>query len=258
MPWFPFLIKQISSMKPALVFCLSIIALRSFAGGPSNLVKINLPPLFLRTVSVQYERTFLRNFSGCVQVGQSRELSMNTLMNRYIGSAQSETLKKINSSITFDKLYTTGSTYFTPELRLYLSLKGAPKGFYLSGYYRIATTKVHADFSYRDSANSSSTVNMEGRLNGFFPGAMLGYQKQFLHFFTMDIWLAGVQWGSSKATFEATGDFHSINKEGVKEFIESNMKNGSASVTMNDQKITADYTGKSLGFRFGFCLGIAF
>jgi len=246
-------------MKRLLIFIFIGISFHAVGKDlPKNVIKINLAPVFLKTISLQYERTFLRNFSLCLQFGQSGDMSMGVFMNRYLDSRQNETLEKIRSTITMKKLYTSGSTYITPELRLYLSLRGAPKGVYIAPYYRIATTKLHAEFMYQDSNSVSQPVNFEGRLNGFYPGVMLGYQKTLLRFITMDVWLGGVQWGSSKATLEATGDFHTINKQGVRDFLQDNVKDGSADVTIEDNKITANYNGKTIGFRFGFCIGIAF
>jgi hypothetical protein len=36
------------------------------------------------------------------------------------------------------------------------------------------------------------------------------------------------------------------------------VKTGTCNVTMDDKNLNVDYNGKTIGFRIGFCLGVAF
>lgn len=234
-------------------------ALGLMKGNPKNVLKMNLIPIAFKTYSFQYEHSFMRNLSMCLQVGYNSEMRLGTYINRILDTVSNDKLNAVRAKFSLTELSTTGNTYITPEIRIYLSRKGAPNGFYLAPYYRFTTSKVHATFNYKDSNNVDIPIVFTGNLNSVRPGVMVGYQKSFLKRLVVDFWLGGVQFGSSKASFDATSDFTKVDKEGVVQFVEDNFKYGNATVTIDsDTHAKLDYTGKTNGFRVGLCLGFRF
>ena len=247
--------------KKVILFLISAFSFSnafSLFGPTKHVLKINVPPLLFNVYSVQYEHPFLRNFSWCVQAGYSNGLSLGTYINRVMDSKQNILLDKIKSNMNLKELYTTQSLYLTPEVRVYISRKGAPKGFYLAPYLRLSRSMMNAKFIYKDSNNVEKSILFSGHINGFNPGIMVGYQKVLLRHIVIDFWFGGVQFGSSTATLTANGDYTGVEKQGVTDFIQNNMKYGSATANFNNSNASIDYKGKSASYRLGLCVGFCF
>jgi hypothetical protein len=226
-------------------------------GEPKNVLKINLVPAFFKVYSFQYERVLKKHFSFCVQSGFGSEIRLSSQTNRFMDSVNSPGMQNTGAYLTFTELYTTRNFYFTPEFRLYL--KTAPKGLYLAPYYRLATSKLNGTFTYRDSDQVETPVKLTGNLNRFHPGVMLGYQRTFVKYLVLDLWILGYQFGNSRSTLDAHADFNKVSKEGFADFVSSNVKNGSASVTYTGNDHAAiRYTSRSYGGRIGVCIGFRF
>ncbi len=225
---------------------------------PKHVLKLNVPPLLFHVYSAQYEHPFLRNFSWCVQAGYSNGLSLGTYIDRVMDSKQNILLDKIRSNMNLKELYTTQSLYLTPEVRVYISRKGSPNGFYLAPYLRLSRSNINAKFLYKDSNNVEKSILFTGHLNGFNPGVMVGYQKVLLRHIVIDFWFGGVQFGSSTATLTANGDYTGVEKQGVTDFIQNNMKYGTATASFNNSNASIDYKGKSATYRLGLCIGFCF
>ncbi len=226
---------------------------------PKNVLKINLVPLLFKTYSIQYERTIFRNFSIGVQGGYNSELRLGTYINKVLDTVSNARLMAVRAKVTMTELSTSGNVYFTPEIRLYLSRKGAPNGFYIAPYLRFSTTNVNSTLIYKDSNNNNIPILFTGRMTSIHPGVLLGYQKSILKRLVVDFWLGGIQFGSSKATFDAEADFKKLDQQGFIDFVHDNFKYGSSTLTIaNDAHAQMQYTGKSSGFRIGLCVGFRF
>ena len=130
-----------------------------------NLLKINLPVLYFKTYSLQYERSFLRNFSACLQTVFNSKLILDPYLNKILDNVPDPKLQKVRAKVSLSELYTTNNTYFTPEIRIYLSIKGSPQGIYLAPYLRFSSSTVHATFLYKDSNNTDIPMVFKGKLN---------------------------------------------------------------------------------------------
>lgn len=228
-------------------------------GDPKNSLKINLLPLFFQTYSVQYERRLLKNISFCVQGAYNSQMRLGTFINRVLDTVSDERLNIIRAKVSLSELSTTNSIYLTPEFRLYISRHGVPNGFYLAPYLRFSSTTVHAIFTYKDSSLSEIPILFTGQLSGIHPGVMFGYQKSFLKRIVVDFWFGGVQFGSSKASFDAYADFKKVDKQGLINFVQNNFKYGTSTLTIDsDEHALIQYLGKSSGFRIGLCVGFRF
>ncbi len=233
-------------------------ALGLVKGDPKNVLKINVVPLILKTYSFQYERIVFRNFSFCVQAGYNSEMRLGTYINRVLDTITNSNLIAARAKVSLTELSTSGNVYFTPEIRLYLSRKGAPNGFYIAPYLRFSTTNIHATLIYKDSMSAAMPIIFTGHMRSVHPGVLLGYQKSFLRRFVIDFWFGGIQFGRSKAVFNAEADFTKVDQQGLVSFVEDNIKLGTSTLAITNNNAQMQYTGNSSGFRVGLCIGFRF
>jgi hypothetical protein len=210
-----------------------------------NVLKINLLPLYFKIYSLQYERTFLRNFSICLQAGYNAELRLDPYINRVLDTVSNANLIKVRSKVSLNELTISSNAYITPELRIYLSIRGAPNGFYIAPYLRFSSSTIHATFLYKDSNNAEIPITFKGKVSAMLPGAMFGYQQSFFKRIVIDFWLIGLQFGSTKASFDAYADYTKVDKQGFANFVQGNMKYGTATVNIDSNThALLEYTGK--------------
>lgn len=178
----------------------------SSAYGNQNILKLNLTSLGFVNVYLQDEYTL--NGSSSVALGlsymPSRSLPSVVIDNDPNGNA---------GNISFSGFS------ITPEYRWYVK-KHAPKGFYLAPYLRY--TKYTTDsysFSY-DRSGTNGTVKdvatLEGSLSGIGLGLMIGDQFKLGDHVTLDWWIIGAGYSSSKIEMSGTGNFSTSQQEDLR------------------------------------------
>ena len=106
-------------MKSKLVVTglfLTILLFQQDIKAQSNIVKVNLTPLAIKNVSLQYERSLLKKFSVALGLGFIPDRPMPTYIPEVPG------LKELEFS----------GFSITPEIRIYPLLKDSPRGFYIA------------------------------------------------------------------------------------------------------------------------------
>jgi hypothetical protein len=173
-------------------FCLLAIASigqsRKDTLDQKNLVKVNLSSLALRNFSFQYERKVASRLS--VALGVSLMPEGNIPFKDQISNFADdpEVTKRLDE-------FQTGSFAITPELRWYISRKGAPRGFYLAPFARYA--KYTAKLPQFDIENTSKSIDLGGDIQAFTGGLLLGSQWRLSKLVYLDLWLLGPNYGSS-------------------------------------------------------------
>ena len=174
----------------ALLMSLPVFAQRRDSVFTRNLLKVNLTAFAVKTLSLQYERIVASRFS--LAFGYKRiekdHLPLQEEFSAYLDNDESARQMK-NLRV--------GGQAFTPELRFYLSRKGAPKGFYAAPYVRYANFDLELPYEF-DFNSTVETVNMSGELRTFGGGLMFGGQFRIFRFLYADIWLAGGHYGFAK------------------------------------------------------------
>lgn len=172
---------------------------------PHNLIKINLPPLLLKSYSLQYERILNRKFSVSVQYRMmpETELPFKSSILKLIDNEDADTKKIIDE-------FRMSNYAITPEVRFYLSKKGFGRGFYIAPFYRYASfTSNNLNVFFTDENNAEQSIKMSGKLTANTFGLALGVQSALGKHVVLDMGLIGPHYGSAKGEFNGTSS-HSL------------------------------------------------
>ncbi len=158
-----------------------------------NIVKINLPALAFKNISVEYER----------QVGKKSSVSINVHTIPFGQLPFQSAFKNIfnNSNVQYDK-FKLGSFGVVPEFRYYVGRKGALHGFYIGPFVSISNYKMNLPINYN---NNTKPGIFDGKLNAITGGLQLGKQFRLGNSLTLDWWILGPNYGSANGTLNFTG-----------------------------------------------------
>jgi len=231
-----------------------------------NVVKLNLMPLFWKTISVQYEYAFHKNMSGA--------LGFYYFVKRPLPQIFAPPADKPDG---WKNPYIAGWA-ITPEFRFYPGAKTenqAPHGFYIAPYFRYVSYSLIADYyDIGVDANNIPYNNqfaMRATYSGFAGGLMIGSQWILNKNFSIDWWIFGGGAGPSKLTIAVETVAGNVNlstqdQEDLKVDIQNNIgslgKYGSGSLNIETSPTTAKIQVKGIPMTslrgFGFTLGYAF
>ena len=230
---------------------------------PKNVIKLNLSQLALTNISLQYERSFHKNFSAA--------LGVSYLIPRQIPS-QIFTPSVNGEGYQLPKF---GGWAITPEIRFYPGKKvkhKAPHGFYMAPYFRYAKYTLNSDYVDVDSITGvKHNYTVKANYSGFTAGLMLGSQWLIGKHFSIDWWIVGGGYGSAKFKIFAEDADGTINmspqeQENLKQDIKSNtgelgsFGKGEVSVETTSNSATTTVSGlPMISLRgFGLTLGFTF
>jgi hypothetical protein len=175
-------VKEVKDEKPSLV--------------KKNIIKINLPALAFKNISVEYERA----------IGKKTSISLNVHTIPFGKLPFQSIFKDItdNSDVKYDQ-FKLGSFGVVPELRFYLGKKGALHGFYIGPFVTYNTYKMNLPISY-SSGTTTKTGIFDGKLNAVTGGLQIGSQFSLGKNVVLDWWIFGPNYGSANGTltFAAT------------------------------------------------------
>lgn len=159
-----------------------------------NILKINLPALAFKNISVEYER----------QIGKKSSVSVNVHTIPFGQLPFQSAFKNLasNSGVQYDQ-FKLGSFGVVPEFRFYLGKKGNMHGFYIGPFASISNYKMSLPISYT-SGNASKTGIFDGTLNTFTGGLQFGTQFSLGKNVVLDWWLFGPNYGSATGTLTLT------------------------------------------------------
>lgn len=240
-----------------LLFLLLCIPFISEAQVPilsgKNIVKLNASSLVAKNFHITYERKLTGRISaslGFRTMGKSTVPFKSVLENVFDG-----TDFNIND-------FKIGNTAFTPEVRFYLG-KGNLRGFYVAPYMRFASFDITAPINYTYNNGSGSTTEsapMSGKITSTSGGIMFGTQHRIFKVLTLDIWIIGGHYGSSKGTLSVTRNFSTQQeRDALKQELDNidapPFKFKNATVTSTGASIQSDgpWAGiRGLGINIGF------
>lgn len=162
-----------------------------------NLLKINVLPLTVGNIALEYEKPIASNITlnGTLSWRPKISFPFKSVMENFIDD---------DSSILNDAKL--GSFSITPEVRFYLSKKEAFKGFYIAPYMKYSNYSIRLDVPIEEFHNqglsSVETLPVSGALNGFTAGFSVGSQWQLAQDIFLDWRIIGPGYGftSGKAT----------------------------------------------------------
>jgi Protein of unknown function (DUF3575) len=154
-----------------------------------NILKINVPALFLKNISLQYERKLGRKNSFAIAVRYRPKSTM---------PFQSTVEKLIDQPSVRVDLFKMGNFGVTPEYRFYVGKKDAPQGFYIGPF--ISYNHYNADIPVNYMGDTKTGVFVGG-FNTFTAGFQLGAQWKLSEKIYLDWWIVGPNYGISKGDF---------------------------------------------------------
>lgn len=223
--------------------------------GGKNIVKLNLSSLVAKNFHITYERKLTGRISASLGFRTMPKGSLpfkSTFENLVDGT-----------DFNFNK-FEMGNTAFTPEIRFYLG-KGNLKGFYVAPYLRFASFDITAPIKYtynNGSGNVTDEAPVAGKIRSTSGGIMFGTQHRIFKVLTLDIWIIGGHYGSSKGDLTVTKAFNTQQeRDAVKAELDGidakPFKFKNAVVTSTGASIQADGpwagirgAGINIGFRF--------
>jgi hypothetical protein len=209
--------------------------------GKKNIVKLNVLGLAASSVGLQYERAFTDKITGAMQA-------------RYMFSYSPPTTAGAEfSDLNFNTIA------ITPEVRYYV--RQALKGFYIAPYLRYRRINMGIEAS---SGTAGASGAVDGKMNTFAGGLMIGAQWRLSNSLSLDWYIAGGHYSSSKVGFDNTfspalsaADMADL-KSTIDEVINGQSLNATYTLTPTSLNLTTSSFG-SIGFRgAGLCLGYRF
>lgn len=247
---------MLKTIKAAAVFYLCIIcptanAQKEKDAEPqkNNIIKINLPALAFKNISLQYER----------KVGKKTSVAVNVHTIPFGKLPFQNLFKDIsnNSSVQYDK-FKLGSFGIVPEFRFYVGKKGALRGFYIGPFASYNNYKMNMPINY---SNNTKTGIFEGKLNAITGGLQLGAQFKLGKNMILDWWILGPNYGSANGTLSFSGALTPSEQSDLKTQLE-NLKRDAPLKTIKSYTVTS--TGatvvakgpwgglRGMGFNLGF------
>ena len=216
-----------------------------------NIIKINLPALALKNITLQYERAIARKVT---LAGTLRFMPKGSipLKSTFINLADDpETERQINN-------LNVGNLAFMPELRYYLSKKGAFRGFYLGLFASIAKYNANLIYEYDDDG-TTKTIPMSGGITGITGGLMIGAQFKLSKKLFLDWWILGPNYGSSNGKISGQQTMDLDEQQSLKDDLNKlDVPLTKFTYEVNGNGATINFKGPWAGLRSGICIGFRF
>jgi hypothetical protein len=221
-----------------------------------NIVKLNLSSLVFLNASLQYERVIKDNMSVAMGISLMPKTPLpfaETLQDQY---GDNEDAKR---AIETTKL---GNFSLTPEFRWYVGKKGAPNGFYLAPFVRYSRFTFEQLYEFNTNTRVYNPL-IKGTMKNIGGGLMIGAQWTLSKHISLDWWIVGAMYGSTKGDFTGFDDMTTMTQEErikLKRDIEDvPIPLSDINATIYDDRVDVTLTGPYVGLRaFGLALGYKF
>ena len=223
----------------------------------NNLLKINVPALFFKNISLQYERKTSRknSFVLAVRYRPSSNIPFQKTVENIIDDAS----VKVG-------LFKVGNFGITPEYRFYLGKKGAFHGFYIGPFISYNHYQGDVPINYSDYVNNTSvekTATFLGSTNSFTVGFQLGAQWKLSDKIYLDWWILGPNYGVGNGDFNFVGSLNGFEQVSMQYEIDKLKETLPIKVikskTVTENGATFKVEGPWAGIRaFGLNLGYRF
>jgi hypothetical protein len=216
-----------------------------------NIIKLNLPALAIKNISVQYERAIAKKMTiaGTIRFMPKGSIP---LKNTFIKIADDpETERQLNN-------LETGNFAFMPELRFYLGKKGAFHGFYFAPFASIAKYDAALLFEYDDNG-STKNIPLSGSVNSFTGGLMMGAQWKLSKSLYLDWWILGPNYGRSNGDISGKKTLNTTEQQALRDELDQlDIPLTKFTYVVDGNGATINFKGPWGGLRSGLCIGINF
>ncbi len=216
-------------------------------------VKLNLIPLVIKTVSLQYEYSITSKKSFLCQGGYTFP---TYLLEHYYDRYKSFGSRKV----IFKELKFNGGFQFSPEYRYYFRDK-QNSGLYIGAYLRYLRYAVISKVAYTD-VNFNVNFIFTGLFTSTNLGLVTGYQWRLGNHFLIDWWILSAHAGANRFRLRTQDDFSIVDKPTFVQDLQNTIKdipllrNFGSDIADKDIKVGFGYS--FFGTRLGLCLGYRF
>ncbi len=216
-----------------------------------NMVKLNLPALALKNITLQYERAVAKKVTvaGTFRMMPKGSIPLKSTFIKLADDPDTE--RQINN-------LEVGNFAFMPEVRYYFSKKGAFRGFYLGLFANIASYSATVPIEY-DNNGTTETIPMSGKLTGITGGLMIGAQFKLSNRIYLDWWILGPNYGSSKGSLSGQKIMDAQEQQDLRDELAAlDIPLTKFTYNVNSTGATMDFKGPWAGLRSGICIGFRF
>jgi hypothetical protein len=249
------MMKKSSALLFFLFTCSSIALMaQDEAADPApakNMVKLNLPALALKNITLQYERAVAKKVTvaGTFRLMPKGSIPLKSTFIKLADDPDTE--RQINN-------LEVGNFAFMPEVRYYFSKKGAFRGFYLGLFANIASYSATVPIEY-DNNGKTESIPMSGKLTGITGGLMIGAQFKLSNKIYLDWWVLGPNYGSSKGSLSGQKNMDAQEQQDLRDELSSlDIPLTKFTYNVNSTGATMDFKGPWAGLRSGICIGFRF
>lgn len=247
--------KKLSLLLAATICCATLLAQKEKDGKEpaslKNMVKLNLPALALKNISIQYERAVARKVTVA---GTFRYIPTGSipLKSVFVDLADDpDTERQLNN-------LKVGNIAFMPEVRYYFSKKGAFRGFYLGLFANIARYNADLLFEY-DDALVTKTIPLSGNVTSITGGLMIGAQFKLGGRVYLDWWILGPNYGSSNGNLSGKKSMSPSEQQSLRdELNDLDIPLTKFTYTVDANGANMDIKGPWAGIRAGINIGFRF
>lgn len=194
-----------------LLLCLPFFADAQVPGSSGkNIFKVNTSSLVARNFHFTYERQLSKRISAAIgyRTMAKGKAPFQSSLESLLGE----------SDFNFGN-FEIGNNAITPEVRFYLG-KGNMKGFYVAPYLRFASFDITAPVKYTVNSNTLEAP-LSGKIKSTSGGLMIGTQHTLFKVLTLDIWIVGGHYGSSKGDLNLTRAFSAQEQSALQQEIDN-------------------------------------
>jgi hypothetical protein len=217
-----------------------------------NNFKINVMALAFKTASLQYERALSDKISitGTFRYMPQSSLPFKGLMGNIAENIETER-QVANMEL--------GNIAFMPELRYYFGKNGPMRGFYAGAFANYTRYKASLLYEY-DDLGSTDVIPMNGDVNAFTGGIMLGAQWHLGKNFMLDWWILGPNIGKADGEVVGKKTLNTLEQESVRSELEQlDLPFGiKHTYEVNSQGAAVFFNGPWGGVRSGLSIGYRF
>ncbi|QQT45641.1 Protein of uncharacterised function (DUF3575) [Sphingobacterium multivorum] len=215
----------------------------------SNLIKLNLWPLSVGNIALEYERSLNEHLSinGTISYRPKTNLPFKSLWESVFDDD--------NNILGEAKL---GAFSITPEVRFYLGNKEVLKGFYIAPFVKYANYSVHTKITV-DESNYHREVPLSGSLDAFTGGVAVGNQWKLGQNIYLDWRIVGPGYGFNNGKFEGKTPLNADEQREVRRQLdEFDSKLMKIKKEVNADGVTLSTSGPFAGIRTAISIGYRF
>ena len=231
-------------------------ATKQSASIKKSIIKVNLTGLLLKNYGFQFEQILKKRISLAVSY---RLMPMGSVPFKKQIINQSSDPAAAEDALNDFRL---GNSAITAEMRFYVGKKGYGRGFYMAPFYRYGKFNAEGiSFDYINSSLTSNTISLSGELKGNTFGLLLGSQWMLGKNISLDWWIIGPHYGSSKGQLKgtSTAPLDQFEQSSLSETLGSfDLPLTTEHHTVTSNGAIMNFNGPWAGIRAGLMIGIKF